>query len=157
MAKVLRSVLVFVFWLIIHPAANGQSISFEDLRRLQLQERRPVIVFIHTTWCRYCSAMDNSLHNNNALSRLITQKFYLVKLDGEEKNPIRFAGRDFYFKPTGNNTGVHDLATELGTVNGQLSYPTICLLDENNQITYQYPGFLNAGSLLELLSFISGK
>jgi thioredoxin-related protein len=136
---------------------QGQMVAFADLTRLQAIEKRPVIVFIHTSWCRYCSAMQNSLRNNKSLSELINRKFYLVMLDGEEKNSIRFASRDFHFKPTGKDTGTHELATQLGSVDGHLSYPSICLLNEKNEIIYQRAGFLDPASILSILRAVSKK
>ena len=147
--------LVCYLYILLLPQSKAQTVAFEDLGRLQLQEERPVLVFIHTGWCRYCNSMRNSLHNHKEVAELVKRKFYLVELNAEAKNTIRFAGRDFQFKPTGLSTGTHELAAELGTVNGQISYPSLCILNNKNEITFQYAGFLDPVSLLKLLRSVS--
>ncbi|NEU09502.1 DUF255 domain-containing protein [Flavihumibacter sp. R14] len=143
--------------LLLSSEARSQIVAFNDLARLQNKEQRPVLVFIHTSWCRYCGSMSNSLQRNRQINDLISREFYVVLLDGEEKNNIRFAGRDFRFKPTGANTGTHELAAALGTLNGQISYPSICFLNVRNEIVYQHAGFLDPPSLLAMLKAVSDK
>ena len=149
--------LSFTLCFLLSMEAPAQTVAFAELSQLQAIENRPVIVFIHTRWCRYCSAMKNSLLNNKSILELIKRKFYLVMLDGEEKNSIRFAGHNFHYKPTGTDTGTHDLATKLGTVDGQVSYPSFCFLNENDEIIHQHAGFLDPGSLLNLLKAVSSN
>ena len=43
----------------------------------------------------------------------------------------------FQFKPTGNNSGIHELAIQLGTINKQLNYPVLCILNSENEIIFQ--------------------
>ena len=79
--------------------------------------------------------------NNPHISELVKRKFYFVILDGEEKQTIKFAGRNFAFKPTGKSTGVHELAIELGTVDNQVSYPAISKLQKRDCVsTFRLPG-----------------
>src|SRR5688572_6602082 len=145
MKKICKYILmILLLYSGLCPQVRGQEVSFDDLARLQQQEQRLVLVFIHTSWCRYCGAMNNSLQQNRQIRDLLSREFYLVLLNGEEKNKIRYAGRVFHFKPTGANTGTHELAAELGTVNGQISYPFICFLNAKNEIVYQQAGFLDA-------------
>ena len=157
MKTVYRLLLSFSLSFLFCPPAHSQTASFENLSNLQAVEKRTVLVFIHTAWCRYCTAMSHSLRNNKDISNLINRKFYLVMLDGEEKNTIRFAGQNFHFKPTGQGTGIHELAEQLGSIEGKVSFPSICFLNEKNQIIYQYTGFLDSASLLKLLNLIPGR
>ena len=134
---------------------NGQTARFEALEDLQRAEKRIVLVLIQTSWCKYCHSMKHSILNNPQISKLINRKFYFVVLDGEEKQAIKFAGRIFRFKPTGQNTGVHELAFELGNINGQVSYPAICFLNSRNEIVYQNSGYLEPASLLNVLKAVT--
>lgn len=135
--------------------ARAQSVSFEKLEELQKSENRIVMVLIKTEWCRYCNSMEHSMLSNPQISELLKRKFYFVILDGEEKRTIKFAGRNFVYKPTGKNTGVHELATELGAVNGQVSYPAICFLNPKNEIIYQHAGYLEPAALVKVIKTVS--
>lgn len=134
---------------------NAQTASFESLEDLQKSQKRIVMVLIQTQWCKYCNSMKHSILKNPQISKLVKSKFYFVVLDGEEKQAIKFAGRTFLFKPSGQNTGVHELAFELGNINGQVSYPAICFLNSRNEIVYQYSGYLEPAALLKVLKAVT--
>jgi hypothetical protein len=46
-------------------------------------------------------------------------------------------------QPMGNNVGVHELALQLGTINNQIVYPVLCVLNEKNEIILQYNNYLS--------------
>ncbi len=131
------------------------NVDFEQIKGLQEVKKKPVMVFIQTDWCKYCNLMKQTLKYDEETTRLLNENFYVVYLNAEERKAIKFSGREFKFKPTGANTGVHQLALELGTIDGGISYPTLCFLNDKNEITYQYGGFLDSKSLLKTLQIIS--
>lgn len=131
--------------------AQTKSISFSELEDLQAREPRNVLVFIHTDWCLYCQAMQQTIFKNKEVLNLLNSKFYTLFLNAEEKKEIFFHNTSFKFKPTGNGTGVNELAEALATVDGQVSYPTICLLNSQNEIIYQQTGYLTTAELKIIL------
>lgn len=141
MFKSLMSV-VFVLLITLTVRAQNKPVQFEELKALQTIEPRPVVVLISTDWCKYCHAMQNTMLRNIRISPLLSTKFYTVFLNAEERKDIIFAGREFKFR-----SGVNELARELGTVNGKVSYPTLCILNAKNEIIYQYDGFLSAQTM----------
>jgi len=46
---------------------------------------------------------------------------------------------------------VHELAKQLGTINGKLNYPALVVLNAKNEIVFQYDGYLNAEELEAIL------
>lgn len=128
-----------------------QTVQFEQLDSLQKTEKRPVVVFLHTSWCKYCGTMKNSTFKNNEVVKLLTENFYFISFDIEEKKDIFFHGYTFSYKPTGTNTGVHELAEQLGTINGAIAYPGICILNSAYEIIYQREGYVPAKELTEIL------
>ena len=76
-------------------------------------------------------------------------------LNAEDRRTINYSGRTFKFKPTGANVGVHELAQALGTIEGSLSYPTLCFLNKQDEIIYQYGGFLDSKSFLKTVKAVS--
>ncbi|HLL43720.1 MAG TPA: thioredoxin family protein [Segetibacter sp.] len=127
------------------------QVRFEQLDGLQKIEKRPVVVFLHTSWCKYCGTMKNTTFKNDKVINQLNQKFYFISLDAEEKQDIQFRGYTFKYKPTGANTGVNELAEQLGTINGELSYPSICFLNAKYEIIYQHNSYLSAKSLSIIL------
>ncbi len=152
---ILSRILLIFSLLLLSFGGSAQTTDFAAIEKLQQQERRPLIVLIKTAWCKYCGGMKNSLTNNQEITTLIKSKFYLALLDAEDKKEILFAGRSFSYKPTGKNVDVHQLARELGSVNGQISYPTLCVLNAKNEIIYQHAGYLDPQSLIKILRLLA--
>jgi thioredoxin-related protein len=134
--------LVF-FWAIPQSFAQLIVRNFEEIDSLQKAEKRNVIVFIHTDWCKFCQAMKNTTFKNSDIIKELNNAFYFVDFNAEEKRTIHFNNQTFRYKPSGNNSGIQDLAIHLGTINTQISYPIVCVLNEKNEIIFQYNSFLN--------------
>lgn len=134
--------------------AQPDTFRFEQLDSLQQAEKRSVVVFIFTDWCRYCGRMKLSTLRDERVVKELNQSFYFVSLNAEEKKDIHFHGHTFRYRPTGNGTGVHELAEQLGSVNGQLSYPAVCILNADMEIVYQQGGYLSAKELAGILSLL---
>ena len=123
------------------------SYKFEQLNSLQKVEKRNVAVFIHTNWCKYCQTMQNTTLKNDSIIEQLNKKFYLINLNAEQKKDIVFNGHTFKYKPTGINTGIHELAEQLATIDNKVAYPTISFLNTNNEIIFQYDQFINSTNL----------
>ena len=148
--------LLFLFLICAIPSSFAQlkTYSFEQAELLSQEEPKPIVVFIHTSWCKFCHMMHNSTFKNEALVTLLNNNFYFVSFDAETKDTIKFNNYTFRFKPTGQNIGVHELATALATINSQVSYPTVTVLASDNSILFQKHSFQNAKELLSILEKI---
>ena len=146
--------IVFVITAILHSKAafsQVRSYRFEQIDSLQKVEKKPVIVFIHTTWCRYCAAMKHSSFKDIRIIELLNKNYYFIDFDAESKKTILFNNTLFNYKPTGDNTGINQLAIALGTIDGTLSYPTLCILNSDYEITNQFKQYLKPTELLTIL------
>lgn len=155
----IKILLAFVFLLFcsckqISVFAQLQTYQFEQIDSLQKIEARPVFIFIHTTWCKYCTAMGQTTFKDKQTIAALNKKYYCIFLDAEIQKDIFFNNHLFKYKATGNNTGVHELAVLLGTTNGQVSYPAICILNADYEIIFQYSSFLSSVDLLKILHAI---
>lgn len=153
MKNILFLILVF-FWAIPSSFAQLKSYSFEEAEQLSKENPKPIVVFIHTSWCKYCKMMENSTFKNQEVIRLLNDNFYFVSFDAETKNAITFNNYSFKFKPTGQNIGIHELATALATIDNNVVYPTIAILDANFSILYQKQSYLKASTLFSILEKI---
>lgn len=127
------------------------SYSLQDIDSLQQTGKRNLVVFVYTDWCRYCKAMEQTTFRNSKVVQLLNEQYYFSKLNAEGKQAIVFNGSRFNYKPTGVGTGVHELANYLATIDGQVNYPSLCILNPSNEVVYRTSGFLSAKDLLKIL------
>jgi thioredoxin-related protein len=148
-----KTALIFFFSVMAIPSSFAQlkTYSFEETEQLSKENPKPIVVFIHTSWCKYCSLMENSTFKNPALIKELNDNFYFISLDAETKQDITFNNHTFRFKPTGTNTGIHELAAALATINKQIIYPTLTSLDTDYSIILQKHSYLNAKAVLSIL------
>lgn len=125
--------------------------SFSEAERLQENNPRPLFIFIYTDWCKICEGMKKTTFKNNEVISLLNKHFYFIKLNGEEKKDITFLGKTFAYKPTGNKTGTHQLAKELSSIKGKISYPTTTILNSKFEIDIQVDRFINSKKMKKIL------
>lgn len=111
-------------------------------------EKRAVIVFIHTSWCKFCERFQATTLKSKKVKELLNEDFYFLDINAESKFDIVFRGHRFKYDPMYR---LHDLARELGTKDGQVSYPTITFLNEKFEILYQHDGYLSESELVPVL------
>ncbi|MDH5604071.1 MAG: DUF255 domain-containing protein [Cyclobacteriaceae bacterium] len=127
--------------------------TFEEAVEKSKTEKRKVFIDVYTVWCGWCKEMDKNTFNHEVIAAYLNEKFYPVKLDGEQKEDIIFRGTTFKFVPQGRN-GYHELAAAL--LNGKLSYPTVVFLDENFDMLQPLPGYQKPDFFDVVLKYIGG-
>jgi len=137
------AILIFFFGITSNGFCQLQSRYFEAVDSLQHIHKRKTIVFIHTDWCQYCQKMKATTFKNQEITQSLNSDFYFVDFNAEDKRDIKFNNQTFKYQPSGNNVGVHELALQLGTMNGQMVYPVLCVLNESYEIVLQYNNYLN--------------
>lgn len=136
-------IIFFFFGITSTGFCQLKSSTFEEAESLQQTQKRKIIVFIHTNWCQFCQRMKASTFKNQEIIEKLNSNFYFIDFNAEEKGDITFNNQTFKYKPSGNNVGVHELALQLGTMNKQIVYPVLCVLNEKNEIILQYNNYLN--------------
>ncbi|WPR72179.1 DUF255 domain-containing protein [Flavobacterium sp. NG2] len=146
--------LICCFWMVtmLNGYAQLKVYSFEEVAQLSQVNPKPIVVFVHTSWCKFCKMMEQTTFKNKKVIEELNQRFYFVSLDAETRNAIWFNDHLFQFKPTGTTTGVHELATALATINGIVSYPTLSILDTELSIVFQKNAYLDAKTVLLVLA-----
>src|SRR3990170_2189347 len=133
MSRISIVILLFIFSNSL--AQQVDWIGFEKLNEKMRMQPRPVLVFIHTNWCKFCALQEEKTFTDSVISRKINSSFYAISLDAEQKSEIIFLNRRYRYKPSGSGTGYHQLAEVLGKQNGTLSFPTTVILSTSLQIT----------------------
>jgi thioredoxin-related protein len=121
---------------------------------LQKVEKRNIVLYIYTDWCKFCQLMKRTTFKNKKIIALLNEKFWFTELDAESKQPFIFNGHLFQYKPTGDNTGIHSLAEQMGRVKGHGGYPLVSILNTRYEVVYQNDGFLSAFELEKILKAV---
>ncbi|MTI21286.1 thioredoxin family protein [Fulvivirga sp. RKSG066] len=155
----IRFCCIFLLAISCYATATGQikSYSFNELDSLLKIESKPVIAFIYTDWCRYCKAMENTTFRNDGVMSKIENAYYFIRLDAEDERPVNFGGQTYRFKPSGNQTGVHELAQLIGEIDGSLEYPTLIFFNKQLDVLYKKSGYVSAEQLLQMLNIIEAN
>jgi thioredoxin-related protein len=155
----MKNKLIFILFFLIVVVPSGfaqlKTYSFQEAEKLSAENPKPIVVFVHTSWCKYCKMMENITFKNPEVISILNKHFYFILLDAETRNDITFNDYTFKFKPTGPKTGIHELATALSLVDNQLAYPTITIIDRNYSILFQQQSYLKAKDLISILEKIN--
>ena len=110
--------------------------SIEQAEAAMKKAPKKVWIDMYTAWCGWCKVMDRKTFTNPDVIRYMNANFYAVKMDAEQKDSITFQGRKYGFVPENR---ANMLAVQL--MNGQMSYPTSLIAEENFTRLYAFPGY----------------
>ena len=133
-------------------AQEVKWLSWNEAAKLAETEKNPKKIFIdvYTDWCGWCKKMDKDTFQNPEVAEYMSNNYYMVKLDGEGKEPIEFRGKTFKFVPSGRN-GYHEFAAAL--MQGKMSYPTTIFLDEKMNMLSPVPGYQKPIPFLKIAKY----
>lgn len=129
-------------------------LSIEELEAAQAEEPRKVFIDLYTDWCGWCKRMDKTTFEHPGIAAYINENYYAVKLNAETRDTLHFLGSDFAYVANGRK-GYNELAVAL--TNGKLSYPTIVYMDENLKVIQPVPGYMDAKSFEQIITYLAGN
>lgn len=147
--------LFFVFLTFVAFSLNAQKVewlSWEEAVAKSETDKTPKKIFIdvYTDWCGWCKKMDKDTFQNSEVATYMSDNFYMVKMDGEGKEPIEYKGKTYNFIASGKR-GYHEFAAAL--MQGRLSYPTVIFLDENQEMLSPVPGYQQPDPFLKIAKY----
>ncbi|MBN8677300.1 MAG: DUF255 domain-containing protein [Chitinophagales bacterium] len=126
--------------------------TWEEAVALNKTKPKKIMVDVYTNWCGWCKRMDKGAFSDPAVMAYLSQHFYPVKLNAEQRETIKFNGENFEFVANDNGRGgVHTLAYAL--LDGKMSYPSLVYLNEKYERIMISPGYKETPDLLKELSF----
>ncbi len=146
--------VLFAFALSTSEKAKPESLvnwlTWEEAVKKSKVEKRKVFVDVYTMWCGWCKRMDSATFQQPYIAKYLNDHYYPVKFDAEYKKDIEFKGKTYQFVKSGKK-GYHQLAAEI--TRGRLSFPTIVFLDEKWDILQPIPGFKNANTFEQIITY----
>lgn len=151
----MRTYLLSLFIVFSFVSAQSQEIqwlSWTEAVEKANSENNPKKIFVdvYTDWCGWCKKMDKNTFNNPKVLDYMKDKFYMVKLDAEQKEDILYKGKTFKFIAQGRS-GYHELAAAL--LQGRLSFPTTIFLNANQEILSPIPGYQGPEDFLKIAKY----
>lgn len=146
--------VILAFLTALPTFAQLKTHTFEEAEKLAIETPNPYVIFIHTDWCKFCKMMENTTFKNKEIIAALNRNFYFISFDAEDKKDVFFNKTVFKFKPKGNNSGVHELATALAEKDRNTTYPAIVILNPDYSIAAQLQSYMNAKDLLQVLNKI---
>lgn len=134
-----------------------KTVTFEELLEVKKSEPKPIFIFFTADWCRYCKNVEQTSFKDKTIVETLNKNFYVELFDIETNHPIDWNGRTFTFKSTGIGTGVHELAEELGTIDGVLNTPTFMLMDKQINVIFRYGGYMDSKQILAMLQAVHSQ
>ncbi|WP_413999812.1 thioredoxin family protein [Flavobacterium sp. W1B] len=148
-----KDLFIILLFLLVIPSGFAQlkTHSFEEVEQLSKENPKPIVIFIHTSWCNYCKIMENSTFKDPKIIAALNGHYYFIAFDAETRRDILFKNHRFQFEPTGPNTGIHELAAALATIDNQVVYPTLTILEKDNSILFQQHSYVTTKALIQIL------
>tara|TARA_R110002049_G_scaffold258433_5_gene434186 strand:- start:1544 stop:1945 length:402 start_codon:yes stop_codon:yes gene_type:complete len=130
------------------------QVRWMDFNNLPIEfkaSKKPLLVFIHTDWCKICKMQEGTVFADDSISKQLNNQFYLLKLNAEDENDISFFGRTYQGATSRSH---HQLAEYIGKEGKAINFPTIVILNERLEIVYKKAGFVSKEELLIQISCV---
>jgi len=158
-AFILMVSVVFLSFGVKHYSSSKKSetpikwYSLEEAVALQKKKPKKIFIDMYTDWCGWCKRMDATTFTDPTVAAYLNEKFYCVKFNAEQKEPIIFQGKTFNFVTSGSR-GYHELAATL--LDGQLGYPSFVYLNEKLERITISPGYKQPDQIMPELKYVGG-
>lgn len=129
--------------------ASIHWMTLDEVQTAMKKKPKKVWVDVYTSWCGWCKVMDQKTFSNPNVIKYLNENFYMVKVDAEQKDEIRFRGKMYPYMP---ERRVNAFAIEL--LQGQLSYPSGVFMEENFQNPQIVPGYLDVANFEMIIRYL---
>lgn len=121
--------------------AGSKVYTMEEAQALAKENGKKVLVEVYAVWCGFCRKMAAETHPTQKVKDAVDDLFYLVRLNAESEKEVVFNGETM-------------TEAELAAAFGVASFPTTVFVDTNGDPLGYQPGFMDATTYTELISYV---
>jgi len=103
---------------------------------------KKVLIDVYTNWCSWCKKMDASTYSDKDVAKYLSQRYVLIKLNAESDKKLYYKDKQYTER-------------ELAGAFGITGYPSTLFLKSDGEPITIYPGFADAQTFKQVLSFIA--
>ncbi|MFT6441289.1 MAG: thioredoxin-related protein [Salibacteraceae bacterium] len=152
MKKIIFIILIaFSIQLSAQEAPSINWLTIEEAQEAMKTQKKKIFIDLYTDWCGWCKKMDASTFKDANVVQFMNQYYYAVKFNAEQKDSVNFNNFGFYNLNPGGKRGTHLFAYSL--LDGQMSYPSYALLDENMSRIHVIAGYKQTTPFASILLF----
>ena len=113
-------------------------------------ESKKTIVYLNSDWCNACKVMKRTSFIDSTVYPYLMKKYNLVDFNPENMDSLYYKSQ-LYTNPKNESTPLHQLAFLLSK--GSINFPSVCILDENQNILDVIPSYLPPTLLDDILHY----
>jgi thioredoxin-related protein len=116
--------------------------SFDSGMELALKEKRPVVIDFYTSWCKWCTVMEEKTFSEPGISRYLAEHFVAIRINAESRSEkLTYKGEEL-------------APIELTRRFGVRAFPSVAFLDTEGELITIVPGFIPPETFLPMLRYI---
>ena len=142
------TIVIFLFLLVAKVKSQAMVwTAFENLNDSLRKERRPLLIFVYTDWCKFCKMQEQTTFSDTTVINRLRSKFYCLKLNAENKSEIIFLNRTYSPK----SSGYHELTEYFCLVKGQITFPSTLFFNKELSLKENVPGFMDTNYFKKII------
>lgn len=150
-----HSYFLTILFLLSNILISAQEINWmtlEEAENANKQEPRKIFIDVYTDWCGWCKRMDATTFKDEKIIAYLNNNYYNVKLNGEDKNTLKFKGVEFNYVKQSSRKGYNELAA--GFLQGKMTYPSLVILNEELAVLQVFNGYQTSKELYPIIEFL---
>lgn len=133
------------------PVEGIKWLTWEQAVELNKTTPKKFVIDVYTDWCGWCKVMDRETFTKPEIIKYISENYYAVKFNAEQKADLDFNGHKFTYVAGNNGRGYHSFAASL--LDNNMGYPSLVYLNEKFERVVISPGYKTADQLIKELKF----
>lgn len=127
--------------------------KIEEAEKEAAKTGKKIMVDVYTNWCGWCKEMDKGTFPEKNVAKILNESYIPVKFNAEQLENITWGGTVYKVVRPKNSGRYHQLAANW--LNGQLSFPTIVILDEHGKMIQAINGYRRAAEFEKIIAFFA--